>query len=275
MKKLFTILFILFLGYQQSDAQGSKKLESFKEKILPEYYAYFNKAELTENGLLNLSAVDKYISLSAEGKNAIMVKISTAWKDSVILVHYGAVIELWGWSEETENAKLLDKLNMTAPQLMKAPITKPKKMAMHPWFYYVGGQWGLATNGYINMSFNTRLGFFLLLNKWDFATTFSGGITGNTTKTSDGSTNSKAWANFGLMSRIYFPIKKLKISPNIGGQITFGSSGNTTSVYSAALILGVSWYVGFGNLDLGFSIGDIGFTSMGGYTASPKMKNKN
>ena len=79
------------------------------------------------------------------------------------------------------------------------------------------------------------------------------------------------WSNFGLMSRVHFPIKKLGISPNIGGEMTFAPYG-TSKAISGALVVGISWFVGFGSLDIGFKMGNE-IISMGGVTVSPKMRN--
>ncbi|MFH1320094.1 MAG: hypothetical protein ABII90_05500 [Bacteroidota bacterium] len=262
MKQLLTILFALLFGSQQTYAQVSKKLESFREKVLPEYSIYFNQVELTENGQLNLSAVDKYIGLSADGKKAIMVNITKAWQETLVLVNYGSKRELWGWIAETGSAKLLDEWDFNAPQLVKMPTAIPQKMNLHPWFFYVGGQLGGDNQKNINLSFNTRFGFFLLINRLDFATTLSAGVTGNVNNTIT------MWSNFGLMSRVHFPIKKYGISPNIGGEITTSSFGKTQPTVSGALVLGISWFVGFGSLDIGIKIGNV-VTGMGGYTMVP------
>jgi len=265
MKQVYIILFALLLGPQQTNAQASKKLESFKEKVLPGYSMYFNQAELTENGQLNLSAVDKYILLSADGKKAIMVNISKTWRDSLVLVHYGSKRELWGWSTETGNARMLDEWDLNAPQLAKTQLEKPQIPVSHPWFIYVGGQFGGDNQKNINLSLNTRVGFFLLRNRWDFATTLSAGLTGNVDATSTG------WANVGLMSRVYFPIKKLGISPNIGGEISMASFGSTQST-NKSLLLGISWFVGFGSLDIGIRIGNE-VSTVGGLTIAPRIRN--
>lgn len=265
MKQVPIILFALLLGSQQTYSQVSKKLESFKEKVLPEYSMYFNQAELTENGQLNLSAFNKYILLSSDGKKAIMVNISKTWRDSLVLVHYGSKRELWGWSAETGNAKLLDEWDLNAPQLPKPLLAKPQITVFHPWFFYVGGQLGGDNQKNINLLFNTRLGFFLLLDRWDFATTLSAGLTGNLNSTST------ALVNVGLMSRVHFPIKKYGISPNIGGEISLASFGGTQST-NKSLLLGISWFVGFGSLDIGIRIGNE-VSAMGGLTVSPKIKN--
>jgi hypothetical protein len=266
MKKLVTILFALLLGSLQISAQDAVKLESFKKKVLPEYSMYFNKAELTENGQLSLTAVDKYIGLSADAKKTIMAKVTKSWQESLVLVNYGSKIELWGWSVEKGNTQLLDEWNLNAPQLSLTPASKLSKIARHPWFFYIGGIFGGDNQHNVNFTFNTRLGFFLLANKWDFATTLSTGSTKNSS--TEGSTTSTGWTSFGLMSRVHFPIKKCNIRPNIGASVQFGNFTPKTS-----LSIGFMWFVGFGSLDVAISIGNE-FTTMGGYTACPQMKSK-
>lgn len=265
MKQVSIILFALLFSSQQTYSQVSKKLELFKEKVLQEYSMYFNKAELTENGLLNLSAVDKYVLLSADGKKTIMLNIGKTWLDSLILVHNGSKRELWGWNNETGIAKLLDEWDLNSPHLAKTLLEKPQTTVFHPWFIYVGGQLGGDNQKNINLSLNTRLGFFLLLNRWDLATTLSTGLTGNLNSTSP------AWVNVGLMTRVHFPIKKMGISPNIGGEISWASFNGTQSI-NKSLLIGISWFIGFGSLDIGVRIGNE-VSTMGGITVSPKIKN--
>lgn len=264
MKQAYIILFTFLLGFQQTYAQVSKKLESFKEKVLPEYSTYFSQAELTEKGQLNLSAIDKYILLPADGKKAIIADISKTWQDSLILVHYGSKRELWGWKAETGNARLLDKWDLNASQLTKTLPEKPQTTTYHPWFIYVGGQLGGDNQKNINLSLNTRFGFFLLMNRWDLATTLSAGLAGNVEATSTD------WVNVGLMSRVHFPIKKLGISPNIGGEISMASLSGTQST-NKSLLIGISWFVGFGSLDIGVRLGNE-ISTVGGLTIAPKIK---
>lgn len=263
MKQVFVILFALLLGSQQSYAQTSEKLESFRANVLPQYSMYFIQAELTENGQLKLFAVDRYSGLSADGKNAIMANIASVWRESLVLVYYGTERELWGWSVETGDTQLLDEWNLNAPQLPKAMKIVSSN---HPWFFYIGSLFSGDSQKNINLSLNTRLGFFLLLNRWDLATTLSAGLSGNADATPSG------WSNIGLMSRVHFPIKKYRISPNIGGEITVASFGTAPSDVNASLVLGISWFVGIGSLNIGVKIGNIS-TGMGGYTMGPRIKN--
>lgn len=271
MKQLITLLLILLLGSQHTFAQVSEKLVSFREKVLPKYISYFDRAELTKNGLLYLSAVEKYTLLSIDGKKAIMDKINSAWQESLVLVHFGTKRELWGWNAQTEKSKLLDEWDFNAQQLVIIPKIAP---IPHPWFFYFGGIFGYDSQNNISMTINTRIGFFLLRDRWDFATTLSGGVSGNINfSIMDGSNfGLTSWSNIGLMSRVYFPIREYKISPNIGGEMTFALS-EASNTFNGALVLGINWYVGFGSVSIGFRIGNE-FLSMGGYTVMPQIKNK-
>jgi hypothetical protein len=266
MKQLLTILFIALLGSQQIFAQASKKLDALREKVLPQYSTYFSQAETTENGQLNLKASDTYSVLPAASKKSILSTITKAWQDSLVIVLYGSKRELWGWNARTSETKLLDEWDMAIP--ISAPIitvADAQKTNLHPWFLYLGGQFMGDNNQNINLSFNTRVGFFLLLNRWDLAATLSAGSSGNVEATGT------PYSNIGLMSRVHFPIKKYSISPNIGAEMILASFGETESTFVPSLVLGFSWFVGIGRVDIGIKIGDI-TSGMGGYSMYPGMK---
>jgi hypothetical protein len=269
MKKLFAILFLIILGIQSSFSQGSGKLEAFRENVLPEYDSYFSQADLTANGRLNLTATPSYIALSGDDKGSLMTKIFTAWPDSLIHVHYLSKREVWGRSEESGSLMLLDEFDLSAPTAIKSKVTWSRP---HPWFFYVGGQLGGDNQHNINFALNLRLGFFLLLNRWDLATTLSGGFTGNTTAMANSSNATPTgWSNIGFMTRVHFPIRKIGLSPNVGVQVTMATSGSATPTINGALVAGASWFVGIGSLDISFSFGNIVTGSMG-YTMYPQAR---
>ncbi len=265
MKQLLVILFAVAMGFHQTYAQDSQKLESFRANVLTQYSMYFSQAQITENGQLELSAIDKYILLSEDVKSGVILKITTAWRDSLVLVQYGSKRELWGWNSTMNTAKLLDEWDIALPAAANVQAINTQKTVMHPWFCYGGGQVLYNSQQNLTVSLNARLGFFLLLNRWDLATTFSVGSTGNVDATGT------PWSNIGVMSRVHFPIKKSGIIPNIGADITLASFGDAQTTYVPSLVLGVSWFVGIGRLDIGIKIGDI-TTGMGGYTMYPAMK---
>jgi hypothetical protein len=83
-------------------------------------------------------------------------------------------------------------------------------------------------------------------------------------------------ADVGLLSKVYFPIrrKNLNISPYIGGGISrvyqyaeVGDDFIMENYWNAMLLLGISWYVGPGSVDLGLQYGKTVSVTLG-YTFS-------
>jgi hypothetical protein len=274
MKKIFNILLILLIGLSQICAQlPREKIASFREVVLPQYNVYFTSAELTESGQLSLSAVEKYNLLSTVWKKAVMDNLIKTWQESLVLVQYETKRELWGWDRETGKALFLDSWDLNATATARTAVTTISKTALHPFFVYFGGQGQLDKNHEANAAFNSRVGFFLLRNRWDLAWTFSGGILGNI----DSETAMTNRFSTGLMSKVYFPIRNLNISPNAGLDIAstvLSSSETVGDTYdrSFSLLAGISWYVGHGSLDVGFRMGKE-FTTMIGYTYIPRFDN--
>ena len=264
MKHLITILFALILGTQFAVAQATGNIDSFKTSILPKYSMYFSNAELTEYGQLRLSAIDAYTRLTPDEKKSIVNNIAVSWRDSVVLVGYGTKTELWGWSAVSGNTWLLDEWDKSAGQPAASTAVKPPKTVMHPWFFYLGYQLMGDSQQNLNLALDTRIGFYLLLNRWDFAATYTLGMSGNI------DADPTAYSNLGLMSRVHFPIKNSGFSPNIGGELVMASFGSTSSTVKPALVLGFSWFVGIGRIDIGVRIGEA-TAGMGGYTMYPGM----
>lgn len=265
MKPLLTILIVIVLGIQLTFAQASKKLDALREKVMPRYSMYFTQTGLTDNGQLILSGSDSYAELPSANKKPIISNITTAWQDSLVIVSYGSRRELWGWNARTSETKLLDEWDMAIPLPAKIPAADLQKTNIHPWFFYFGGQLMGDSQKNINLSLNLRLGFFLLKDRWDLATTLSLGSSGNIDATGT------PYSNLGAMTRVHFPIKKYGISPNIGAEVTMVSFGETEPTYVPSLVLGLSWFVGIGRIDFGVRIGDI-TSGMGGYTMYPGLK---
>ena len=272
MRQLYILLFALLLGNQYIHAQVSTKMETFMGKVLTEYKLYFNKAELTENGQLSLSALDDYFMLPVEKKNEIMEYITYQWQGSLVLVHGGTKNELWGRNSENGKTNLIKDWNLNESQPTITQTSEPEKLSRHPCFFYLGGLGMMDSNQNINFALNTRLGFFLLLNRWDLAATYSINFMG--TKDSE---NVTGRTNIGVMSKVYFPIKKYNISPNIGGGISMSSYTDaqkvTTQTVNESLLFGISWFIGFGSLDIGFQTGKE-VTTMIGFTIFPRLKTR-
>ncbi|MDO9255829.1 MAG: hypothetical protein Q7U54_09985 [Bacteroidales bacterium] len=266
MKKLLILLFVFLFGLQPAYSQSPDKLTLFKQKVLPRFSTYFSLAELTEKGQLTLQASEPYFTLASENKKAVISDIANSWKDSLVIVRFDTRRELWGWNARTSETKLLDEFDLAIPLPAAGAVSSTPKMTMHPWFFYLGGQFAGDSQKNIGISLNTRLGFFLLLNRWDFATTLSIGSSGNI------EVAGTPYANIGLMSRVHFPIKKTGFSPNIGVDMTLASVGEAEPTYVPSLVVGFSWFVGIGRIDVGVKIGDL-TSGMGGYTMFPGMKN--
>ncbi len=272
MKKFYSLLFALLLGNLVIQAQDTQKLESFRNSALKEYRMYFSRAELTENGQLSLAASDQYIPLNADAKLKILENITSAWQQSLVLIRFDAKNELWGRNKDTGKTELLDVWDLKAAQAILTQPQETGKFARHPWFFYLGEQGMYDTNKNINLSLNTRLGFFLLENRWDLAATYSFNFMGNAD--SDATTGQ---SNLGLMSKVYFPIKKYNISPNVGGEISMATvideQNVTTNSMNKSFLIGISWFVGIGSLDIGIRTGDEVMTMIG-FTIFPKAKSK-
>jgi hypothetical protein len=269
MKQAFIILSMLLIVLQQTDAQGSTKIETFNRDVLPHYLEYFSLAEQTENGQLKLTAVENYNGLTLQEKKSVMDRLVNNWQETLVIIHFKTKSELWGWNYETGDALLFDSWDLNAATYQKSNSAKLQRSALHPWFFYLGGMTYFDSNKNVDVAFSTHLGFFLLLNRWDLALSFSEFMKGNST--SDAFT---AQASFGLMSKIYFPIKEYNLSPSIGGELDLSATTtgeeDPVTTFSPALLLGVSWYIGIGSLDVGLKIGS-GVTTMIGYTFIPQF----
>lgn len=272
MKRLLYIIIIVLIGFQQLKAQSTEELKFFKEKILPQLSNYFVEPELTQSGQLKLIASEQYALLSLREKEAILDRIIIEWNKSLILVFCGLKRELWGYDNHTKKALFLDTWDISIPKIQNAVMkNETEKTNLHPWFVYFGGMTNVDSNNNISLMVNSRIGFFLLLNRWDMAITSSGYLIGNA------SADPTASSNLGIMSKFYFPINRLHLSPSVGGDISLSSMGvisdTVTHNLNMSFVLGVSWYVGIGSLDIDFKIGKELIT-MVGYTISLNSKTK-
>jgi hypothetical protein len=269
MKQVSIILCMLLMVLQQTNAQGSNKIESFNRDVLPLYQEYFSLAEQTENGQLKLTALENYLSLTLQGKKLVMDKLVKNWQETLVIIHYNTKSELWGWDFHTGNALPIDNWDLNAITYQKSTTEKLNRSNLHPWFFYVGGMTYFDSYKNADVALSTNVGFFLLLNRWDLALSFSEFIKGNSTNE-----ESSTQASLGLMSRVYFPIKEYNLSPSIGVELDWSaietSETDPVTKISPALLLGASWYVGIGSLDIGVKIGS-GVTTMIGYTFIPQF----
>jgi hypothetical protein len=272
MKKAYVFLLVLLIwfraGYAQEAAFG---IESFRSTVLPDFSAFFASADLTFKGQLKLSALPEYALLPAAEKQAVMDQLISTWQKSLVLVQYESQRELWGWNSESLKSLLLDTWDINTASLAIPPADSGSGTNSHPWFCYVGGMFNLDSFNNITSTFTTSLGFFLLKNRWDLAATFSSSITGNTDAYAEDITRQ---FSAGLQSKVYFPFKQYNISPSIGAEVALTSvttDETSTTTFTPAALLGISWFVGSGSLDFGVKIKKHPMVMIG-YTFRPKFK---
>ncbi|MCL2650646.1 MAG: hypothetical protein FWD60_06430 [Candidatus Azobacteroides sp.] len=94
--------------------------------------------------------------------------------------------------------------------------------------------------------------------------------------TSGNGDNSTSTSDLGLMSKVYFPIKRYNISPYAGLGISYlwsdtynSDTDYSTTTWDIPVYLGISWFVGPGSLDFGLQINNNNTIFMVGYTFSP------
>lgn len=269
-KILFSIIAFISIVVQVSAQQpDTGKIDSFITNTLPHYNSYFSTAYATETGVLVLTALDAYNTVNASIKQSVMNNITRLWADNMVIVKYGTKNELWAVYEEPEGSRLLYGWDMNSANPGISPVATITETGKHPFFVYVGGQGILDSEKNLNAAINTRVGFFLLKNRWDLAWTFSGGISG-VADTSAVFTNR---LSTGIMSKFYFPIPKLNISPNVGvdlqSTLFINSEGSESTAASRSILAGIAWYIGPGSLDAGVRINKepsvtIGYTFMPG-----------
>jgi hypothetical protein len=269
MKKLFIILFFISVTFPGLVAQDKTTgIEMFRSSVLPQFKTYFTDAGLTGNGQLELTAATGYSSLAKENKNTVMDMLVRSWQNTLIVVRNDSSRELWGINTKTGKAMLIETWSIDGNKIAEAARIPESKTAQHPWFVYFGLQSQFDSQHNINMGFSTRFGFFLLKNRWDLAASASGFIFGNIDNESQ-----TFQSNVGISSKVYFPIKKLRISPNIGGEIsysTYSVEDTETSSVSPYALTGLSWYVGNGSFDVGVRTGRQTIV-MVGYTFIPRL----
>lgn len=258
------IVILLCLTFLNQFGQDTTKLQGFKAIVLSEYNAYFENAEFNNDDKLQLIAKDKYVRSSYETKQEIIHQIFHGWSDSLIIVRYGSIREVWGLMSVTDRIILLDKWDYSTIKINTAPepiINTP----MRPFFFYVGGLFSFNNKKYLNIGMNLRAGTYLFKNRFDMALGLGWGTAGST----EGSGN--VYFNLGLMSRVHFPIKRTGFVPNIGAEISLSKYGDTEAAKAFYAVGGFSWFVGIGSLDIGVKIGENSI-GMGGFTIYPGRK---
>jgi len=262
MKKSIIITVFFLCCITDTFSQTGSDFEKFNNNVLPAYSNYFEKALLSESGKLQLFAGAQYLALNQTQQKTIMQELFSMWNDSLILIYHGTIAEVWGWDSQNRSFNMIDQMN---PEILpksgdEIVIGRPK-----PFFLYFGGLITLNDQKILNLAINTRAGFYLLMNRWDLALTLSAGRTGNIELTSTG------YANIGIASRVHFPIRKTGIVPHIGIELAYSSFGQTNTGFAPSFILGLSWFVGIGSINIGINMGET-INGAGGLTVFPNAK---
>lgn len=247
MIKKLVILFIVIIC--SATLTGQNKINTKSE--------YFQSVELLKNSTCFITAFDTYKNLEMSVKQKLIDKIAQTNQDLSIIVAFGIYRELWKWDNASKTAVLLDVFRTNENMSLSTSLKNNQKISKRPIFFHIGGMQNLDSNGNLNVYLNSRIGSFLLYNKVDIALSFTYMLNGNIK-----SETMLKQSMLGVMSKYYYPIPKYKISPNAGLDISISGSGTTPTL---SLLLGISWYVGPGSLDLGFRV-QKNVTTMVGYT---------
>jgi hypothetical protein len=253
MKRLYIIIFALIAGHYCAAQQSGQNDWTIS------FNNYFESDSTSETSV-NLYAKPYYSNTSWQSKSFVIDNILSMRNKKVAYVSYGHKREIWG-KDATQTVRLLDTLDMNSNNL-KGIERESQKLIKHPWFFYFGGQSNFNSETF-SLMLSARIGFFLLKDRWDLALseTFSVSETGATSE-------------LGILSKVYYPIKKYKISPYIGTGLSLvytgydnGQEYTENTYWAPTLLWGISWYVGHGSLDVGMQYGKTSkFAVTVGYT---------
>ena len=259
MKKryLYSMIFVLVWSYS-GFAQNS---DTFRSAFLSDSKAYFSDASIKEDGTLEIQAIDSvYRSIDVVKKGLILENALKNWHGEMIFVYSGYMREIWRRDIKTGFVSQVGIWNLNNPELSKHQQRTLETTKKHPWFFYAGGQSNFNEQIF-NLMLSTRIGFFLLKDRWDLALSNSLGIFTSKASESDstGEGSSSVSEELGLLSKVYFPIKleKYKLSPYVGAGISLAGTGDFDEfeTYCRTMCLvGVSWYIGPGSLDFGTQV---------------------
>ena len=269
MKRLYILIFACVIG-QNIFAQNDT--ESFTQMILAHYDNYFEKAEL-QNGHIWLYATNDFLAMPTEKKQMLLETIFAKWETDLIIISYDYQRELWKKDGTKKSISKIDNWNMNNITFIKVSEGRQsQRLGLYSWFVNFGGQvnWDSSEYSNVNLCLSSRVGSFLFKNRWDLALSTAFSVDDYNIRFEMGPT-----------SRVYFPIKKKKISPYVGLGLLYAWNEYypddynldvvTSTSWNPSLLLGVSYFTGSGSLDFGLQISE-NFSATIGYTFSPKKK---
>jgi hypothetical protein len=234
--------------------------DTFRSTFLSETEDYFSDAVVKEDGTLEIQAIDSlYQPIRVDRKRAMLQKALKKWDGEMIFIYSGYTREIWRRNINTGVVSRVDTWNLNNPELAKYQRNVLETTRKHPRFFHIGGQAQFNSDN-LNLQLNVRGGFFLLKERWDWALSGSIGVTPS-------ENSSFTSVELGTSSKVYFPvkIKQHQFSPYIGAGVslvytvsdyeTENDYDYTEDVYGqGTFLIGVSWYVGPGSLDIGTNI---------------------
>ena len=259
---LFLPLFLLatapaLKGGPQAIARGpSEALETFQQDGLPALRIWFSRADLSASSHLRLLATEEFLRLGDARQKGVMTTVASSWSEArqgklvgpkgFMEVAEPAGMSLWRVVDvDTDEAVLVERWDAGNPLGVTGGGGR-----RGPWYGYLGGQARVAfSEETAYLSFNARLGTFLIANRLDTAFTYT------TSLTTDVSSRARpvgttppdiASSSVGLLGRYHIPLSK-KVSVHAGTQIATGPTYN--------LLTGLGIFTGAGVYDIGLSVG--------------------
>ncbi|MDR2129648.1 MAG: porin family protein [Odoribacteraceae bacterium] len=257
MKAIYTAI-LMCACYYSGFAQSSN---TFIADFLSENTQYFEDARLKEDGSLEIKAKETFANIESGKKSAILELSLKKWDGEIIFIRsdysehniWGYKTELWTKNKHTGLVSLIGNWDLNSADVSKFQPKQLETIRKHPWFFYVGGQANFNDDDF-SLFLNARIGAFLYKDWWDVA--LSGSYSGNAR-----GENTMTVSELGVMTKIYWSIKKYNLSPYIGGGLSWGytfssdaDNENEEGYTREMLLLGTSWYVGPGSWDFGLQI---------------------
>lgn len=230
---------------------------------------YFDSIELNKSGTIEIQAKEVYSTIDRSKKSVLLEVALRDQTGEMIFVSAGYNREIWKKDLKTGQILFVGSWDLNNPDIYKFLPKMLQTTKLHPWFFYVGGQVNISENS--NLFLSTQVGSFLLKDRWNVA--LSGSMTSGASDVTDTFS-----ATLGLLTKVYFPIRKYNISPYVGAGISrvisrtsmdFGGQSQdfNNNYWDKSVLIGVSWFTGPGSLDFGLQVGT-NFNITIGYTFS-------
>lgn len=212
-----------------------------------------------QGGKLYLVPTDDYTKLDLTEKGKVLGRLLKDFKGyDIILYPDEQKRELW--VNVGDNLFFLENWDNDSLQLADYAPLELKRNGRMKLFYYLGGSFS-GGKGYSSGSLNLRSGTYLFKDILDASITLNMGY-------SYASEQTQFAGDVSVASKLYFPLKKLRLSPYAGTGISWAFA--PSSYFELQLMTGGCWFVGSGSIDFGAQYGlKSGFSLTLGYTFRP------